>query len=110
MGFTFWNEWHKNIDLFHDIQFFLDVPVYSVGEIYALKSLISVLITVKSTLITVIYYKKYLIELECQSNWPLLWYAECIFLLFKIQSCQKQLTHFIYAIQQNKNVHHSFKI
>ncbi len=28
MGFTFWNEWQKNIDLFHDILIFLDVPVY----------------------------------------------------------------------------------
>ncbi len=27
MGFTFWNEGQKNIDLFHDITFFLDVPV-----------------------------------------------------------------------------------
>ncbi len=27
MGFTFWNEWKKNINLFHDIHLFLDVPV-----------------------------------------------------------------------------------
>ncbi len=27
MGFTFWNEW-KNIDLFHNIHIFLDVPVH----------------------------------------------------------------------------------
>ncbi len=30
MGFTFWNEWQKIIDLFHDIQFFLDAPVYKI--------------------------------------------------------------------------------
>ncbi len=28
MGFTFWNEWQKYIDLFHDIDIFWDVPVY----------------------------------------------------------------------------------
>ncbi len=33
MGFTFWNEWQKNIDLFHDIHIFLDVPVYHVNDI-----------------------------------------------------------------------------
>ncbi len=25
--FAFWNEWQKNIDLFHDILIFFDVPV-----------------------------------------------------------------------------------
>ncbi len=32
---TFWNEWPKNIDLFHDIQFFVCVCVYIYIYIYA---------------------------------------------------------------------------
>ncbi len=36
MGFTFWNEWMtKNIDLFHDIQIFLNVPVEFAIEPYS---------------------------------------------------------------------------
>ncbi len=39
MGFTFWNYWQKNTDLFRDILIFLDVPVDELTMWWTLQSI-----------------------------------------------------------------------